>query len=304
MNALSDRRMPDELPDPLPSAEMHGVFELWRKLAGFAAWDTDAALDFLMGWIAAKIDADNIIWIGAVRALPGAEAGDDPFLGWRLRTRRALHPDPESYQKLLASYYSREHYGKLTPTYYERSHEEQRIVHVGMTGQASLAGAGKFRVHRLRDGWIDFKAFVKTPHYRLYYRDAGISDRMTIGFPVNGTSESFFLIDRYQRKSGARRAHFTPAQAELAGTAVRGIPEFHRRLFLGNGLFVGDKPFSPMERQILRGLLTGMTEKEIAISTGQKQATMHKYVTSLYARFGVKGRAALMALWLSGEPAP
>lgn len=283
---------------------MDGVFALWRRLAEFPASETDAALDHLMEWIAAAIDADNVIWIGAARVLPEEISRDDPFFGWRLRVRRPLRPDPEDYQKLLASYYNREHYGKLTPTYYDRPHEDKRAAHIGMTGQASLAGAGRFRVHRMRDGWIDFKAFRRTLHYRLYYRDAGITDRMTIGFPVGDGLESFFLIDRFARKDGSRRRNFSLHEATLAGTAVRGIPELHRRLFLGNGLSAGDKPLSPMERQILHGLLTGKAEKEIAESTGQKPATTHKYITSLYARFGVKGRAALMALWLSGGRPP
>ena len=273
------------------------TFELWRRLAEFPASETEAALRHLMEWIVERIDADQIVWIAAVRVQRGPDAEKDPFLGWRLRVRNPLRTDPEAYQRVLASYYTTEHYGKLTPTYYQRSHEEKKEAHVGMTGRASLAGAGRFRVHRLRDGWIDFAAFRKTLHYRLYYEEPGIIDRMTIGYPVSADAESFFLIDRHRKADGARRP-FTQRDATLAGNAARGVPELHRRLFLSHGLFMGDKPFSPTERQILHHLLTGQTEKEIAVAMGQSRATVHKYVTTLFARFGVKSRAALMARWL------
>jgi DNA-binding CsgD family transcriptional regulator len=279
-------------------ARREAVYALWQCLADYPAAATEAALHHLQQWIAAQLDADNVIWIGAVRVLRGAPAKADPFLGWRLRNRVALRPDPVPYRRQRADYYDREHYGKLTPSYYSRSHEASEADHVGMDSRASMAGTGRFRVHRLRDGWIDFAAFRHTPHYKLYYRDGGIADRIMIGFPVTADHESFFLIDRLLSKGNLRRRLFSRREATLVGDAVRGTPELHRRLFLGSGLLAGDKLLSPMERQILQGLLTGLAEKQIAASTGQKISTLHKYVTALYARFGVKSRPELMALWL------
>jgi DNA-binding CsgD family transcriptional regulator len=274
------------------------TYALWHRVATFPAADTEGALRCLMEWLIREVDADNVIWIGAVRALRGAEAKDDPFFGWRLRARESLRPESPSYSRLLKNYYDGHHYGKLTPTYYARSHKE-KIDHVGMTGRASLAGAGRFRVHRMRSGgWIDFAAFRRTLHYRLYYQDHGIVDRMTIGFPVNADAESFFLVDRCSAERGARRRPFSASEAAVAGGAVRGVPGLHRRLFLDNGLFASDKPLSPTERRILRGLLSGRAEKQLAAATGQSLATLHKYVSALYKRFRVNGRSALMALWL------
>jgi len=282
---------------PIPPVT-DATFDLWGRLADFPASQTDAALKYLQEWIAKEIDADNVIWIGGVRVLRGAPAKADPFLGWRLRARVALRPDPPPYRKQLAEYYDSEHYGKLTPTYYKRSHEARDADHVGMDSRATMAGNGHFRLYRLRDGTIDFAAFKKTSHYKRYYRDGGIADRITIGFPVTPDLESYFLIDRFQAKS---RRHFNLREAMLAGNAVRGIPQLHRRLLLCNGLFVSDKLLSPMERQILQGLLTGQTENQIAVSLGRKLSTLHKNVTSLYTLFGVKSRPALMALWLEGN---
>lgn len=275
------------------------LYEIQQEMAMFPVSQWDQALRFFMEWIAQAIDADNVIWIGAIRTLHGTRADMDPFLGWRLRGRCPLHPDPEPYRQQLAAYYNSEHYGKLTPTYHERSHDPKEEAHVGLTSRASMAGAGEFRVHRMRDGWIDFEEFRQSLHYRLYYRDAGIRDRIWVGFPVNSTRESFFLIDRIQ-KSKKRRALFTLRQAMLVGDAIRGMPLFHRDLFLGYGLLLQDKPLSPMEQAILRGLLTEKTEKQIAATTGQSPKTLHKYVTGIYKKFGANSRASLMALWLEG----
>ena len=124
----------------MPSASSDAIFDLWRQLAEFPASETDAALAHLLEWIAKAVGADNVIWIGAVRVLHGAAAQADPFLGWRLRDRVALRPDPEPYRKELAKYFDSEHYGKLTPTYYERSHDAQKEDHVGMDSRATMAG--------------------------------------------------------------------------------------------------------------------------------------------------------------------
>jgi DNA-binding CsgD family transcriptional regulator len=281
------------------------TFALWERLARYPPGDVDGALRCLQEWIARTIDADNVIWIGAVRALRGAPARKDPFFGWRLRARMPLREESEHYRRILARYYATAHYGKLTPGYYRRSHAEQ-MDHVGMTGRASLAGAGAFRVHRLRDAdFVDFDAFRRTPHYELYYRQPGIVDRMTIGFPVSAGTESFLLIDRVRKTESARRRSFSARDAAIAGGAVRGVPSLHRQLVLSHGLLAGDKLLSPVERQILKALIAGDTEKRIAAALGQKPATLHKYVTALYARLGVGSRAALTAHWLGpGGGAP
>lgn len=136
----------------------------------------------------------------AVRALHGGAGKDDAFLGWRLRERVAIRPDPAPYQEQLPQYFDAEHYGKLTPTYYQRSHEPQKEDHVGMDSRASMAGCGCFRVYRIRDRrYLNFAEFEKTAHYRRYYLEGGIHDRIMVGFPVTADCESFFLIDRSGR---------------------------------------------------------------------------------------------------------
>lgn len=278
------------------------TFALWDRLAAFPVGETDAQLQCLLQWLRHAVSADNVIWIGAVRVLRDAGSKDDPFFGWRLRGRVTLRNEPPAYREQHLRYYATDHYGRLTRGYYERSHrDEVRLVHAGMTGTASLAGAGAFRAHRLRDpDFLDFAAFKRTEHYRLYYRIPGIVDRMTVGFPAHDDAESFFLIDRYRpRADGGRGRPFALRDVAVAAGALRGVRTLHRQLLMSRGLLGGDKLLSPVERHILFGLLRGDTERKIAAGLGQKPATVHKYVGDLHARFGVGGRAELMVLWFA-----
>jgi DNA-binding NarL/FixJ family response regulator len=52
---------------------------------------------------------------------------------------------------------------------------------------------------------------------------------------------------------------------------------------------------SPRLRQVLDGLLTGASEKEIADHLGISHHTAHQYVKALFRRFNVSSRAELMA---------
>jgi DNA-binding CsgD family transcriptional regulator len=55
---------------------------------------------------------------------------------------------------------------------------------------------------------------------------------------------------------------------------------------------------SPRLRETLECLLDGLSEKQIADRLGISRTTVHEYVTGLYRRFGVNGRAELMARWI------
>lgn len=259
--------------------EMEAVYHLWDDLDRISIGETEKALRHLALGMAELLEADNVRWMAAVRVLHGAKAKVDPLLGWRLRASYDLVPDSEKYKKLIAPMYHRNN--RLDPSFL-----------IGLATLTMVAEAGKFRVHRLRDGWIPFRKFSQSEHYRLHYTELGITDRIWISFPLNADTESIFVIDR------TRPAHFQKKDASLAGTILRAIRGFHRRLFLSRGLHIAEKPLSPVSQRIVRLLLSDKTEKEIAASMDQSVATTHKHITSIYALFGVKSRAALMALWL------
>lgn len=55
---------------------------------------------------------------------------------------------------------------------------------------------------------------------------------------------------------------------------------------------------APHERRVLNLLLTEAGEKQIAEQLGLAVSTTHSYITGIYRKFGVRGRAGLMSLWL------
>jgi DNA-binding CsgD family transcriptional regulator len=258
---------------------MQRVYQLWDELSQFPPSETDKALTHLAQGIAKLLRADNVRWLGAVRVHRGAAAKADGLLGWRLRASYNLVPDPAAYQELIAWWFQRSK--KIDPDF-----------QIGLATLSMVAGAGKFRAHRMRDGWIPFEKFRRSEHYKLHYTELGITDRMWVSVPLNADAESIIVLDR------TRRPHFSKSDVALATTLLRGIRGLHRQLFLNSGLLIADTPLSPMARRIVTKLLTGMSEKEIATSMGQPVTTTHKYIRTIYERFGVKSRAALMALWL------
>lgn len=60
----------------------------------------------------------------------------------------------------------------------------------------------------------------------------------------------------------------------------------------------------PRHKETLEWLLTGATEKEIAVGLGLSVHTVHQYVKAIYRRFGVTSRAQLMASRLRVTAAP
>lgn len=260
--------------------EMEAIYRLWDELDLIPTGETDKALRDLALGMMSLLSADNVKWMAAVRVLQGAEAKKDPLLGWRLRASYDLVPESEAYKKLIAPMFQRNN--RLDPSFL-----------IGLATHAIVAGAGTFRVHRMRDGWIPFREFRRSEHYKLHYTEQGITDRMWISFPLNDDSESVFLIDRM-----GSSPHFSKRDAAVAFATLRGIRGFHRHLFLTRGLLIGETALSPVASRIVQKLLTGLSEKEIAISLNQGVATTHKYVQAIYEKFGVNGRAALMSLWL------
>jgi len=265
-----------------PSEAMEEVYALWDELDRYPAEETDGALRHLASGLKSLTKAGNIKWIASVRVLRGRQAERDDLKGWRIRASYDLVTEPP-------------HYHKTTSWWFRRDNKANDEVFIGHATRAMVAGMGleKFQSHRMRDGWIPYREFSQTEHYRIFYTELGITDRIWLSVPVNADAESTFLVDRH-----GDSPRFSKDDEMLAGTVLRGIRGFHRRLFLDRGLLIGEHEISPVSRRIVQKLLTGMSEKEIAAAINQTPGTTHKYIKSIYSRFGVNGRAGLMALWL------
>lgn len=260
---------------PLRRSAVHA---LWDELARFPAAETDAACQHLIGTLGEWMGADNAAWVGTARLLHAPKAQKDRLCGWRTRAIVFWHP-PEMNELLLV----KEALGG-------------RAEEPGMTATAMAQLAGNFRIHRLRDGFVDWAAFQGTLHYHAYYRQLGVEDRLWVGSPICQDAESFFVFDKRRTKS-----RFTKADAELAGYAIRGLAWLNYRLMCSHGLSLVESPLTTMERRVIHLLLSERSEKEIAAVLRQSPNTTHGHIKEIYRKYGTQGRAGLMALWLSNR---
>ena len=241
------------------------------ELADFSAHQTAEARHHFLGGIAALMHAHNATWIAAVRmdALPEG----DPLNGWRPRLVERLNADNDT-RAFLKAKAKQVHDGKPDPVTIRR-----------------VTGAGTFRVHRLCD--IAPEGWQQSDYYQTNYLDRGHCDSIWGAIPISHDLEIYV---------GAFRAldqpFFSAAEAATFATALKGMKWFHLQQVLGEGIRAASAPLSPGERRVLHALLQGLSEQEIAFELSKSPHTIHDQVKSVFRKYGVRSRPALMALWL------
>ena len=254
------------------------IYRLWDTLSDFDVGETDRALEYLLARLCEWVNAENAFWVGAVRIVSGFHADNDPMSGWRGHAVHVLRP---GYADKRRQKFALREMHSDTP---------------GETSQVLAADAGHFRVYSLRSGGlVDLDAFEQTQHYHYHYRQRGVSDRLWVVFPLNPDVEAYYCFDKY----GSDR-RFDLDEMRLAAHALRGIKWFHRQLLLLHGLGMTESPLTPAERGVLRWLMTGLGERAIAERLGITPGSGHQYITTIYRKFGVRSRNALMSLWMGG----
>lgn len=259
---------------PVPAVRER-IHTIWDTLADFDAAKVDEALAYLQTNLCELIDAQNADWIGVVRM--GATLPGDPVSGLRTPVIRALRHSEKPLISLI---------------------KQMRNLERGIANDVVIRivnMSGNFRACRLCD--VVSSECFDFPFYRSYYQGCGHQGAVYVVFPVNEDAESWFGLCRATGQSP-----FTVEERGTLAYALRGIKWFHRQLLLSHGLLVASTPLTLVERQVLQGLMTGLAEKEIAAAQGQSFHTTHEYVSSIFRKFGVNNRAALMALWLGRAP--
>ena len=137
------------------------------------------------------------------------------------------------------------------------------------------------------------EGFYSGDHYIHHYLGRGITDRLFVVMPVNEDVESYFMFDRLRGQPD-----FTPQDLEIASYALRSLGWLNRQIHLSYGQLMADAPLTPTERGVLKHMLAGSAEKNIAEAMGQSPHTTHQYVKTLFRKFNVRSRAELTALWL------
>jgi DNA-binding CsgD family transcriptional regulator len=251
--------------------QLQNVYALWDHLAEYSVGDSDAALTHLLGSLATMLSASNVLWSVVVR-LPSPKR-DDPLLGWRPRLVRLLDPKPAvaaSVQQQFDALWSRK---------------------LDLSQILSASGDEPFRVRLLFEAlppeWFEGE------HYQRHYLDVGHADSISVGIALNDDVRIRLFVFR-----DAQSRRFSTQDGERLGFVMRGLRWFHRQQLLGHGLLIANAPLTPAERRVLLALLDGQIERQIAHKLNQSPNTTHFHVKSIYAKFGVRNRAALAALWL------
>lgn len=252
------------------------LFQLWDELYDIGTAPMDRALTHCKRVLCDWIGAQNAYWIGAMRMSDGQHGKEDASDSWCIASVKVLN----------AEYTTKT---KWSPRGASMSFPQE----LGEAAQVVMGAAGSFRVYSLGTGLVDMDAFRQTEHYDRFYRQPGIADRMWVVFPVNNNVESVFVFDRHDRPDP-----FSEFELQLAAAALRGLKWFHRALSLSHGLGPGQELLKPAERRVLPHLLSGASEKVISERLNLTPSTVHQYANAIYHKYGVRGRANFMALWL------
>ncbi|MFC7699364.1 LuxR C-terminal-related transcriptional regulator [Bradyrhizobium sp. GCM10028915] len=247
------------------------VYALWDQLADFSVADSDAALTHLLSALRTMLSARNVLW-GVVVRLPSPKR-TDPLLGWRPRLVRVLDPIPAvaaSVQKQYDTLWSDD---------------------VDLSQILSMSGDEPFRVRLLFETLPP--EWFKGKHYRRHYLDVGFADSISVRIALNDDLRIRLFVFR-----DAQQPRFTAQDGQRLGFVMRALRWFHRQQLLSHGLLIANAPLTPAERRVLLGLLAGDTERQTAQKLEQSPNTTHFHVKSIYAKFAVRSRQSLAALWL------
>ncbi len=253
--------------------DMQRIHQLWDELADFSVTEARAAREHLFAGVCQLIDACNATWIGAVRM--GEPHPQDPIKGWRPRMVLQWQPTPVIEQMARKEVVAAE------------------LGEVDASTVRNVALAGQYRVNRLCD--LVSADWFESDFYRHVYLDMGHCDAIWAGIPVNEDVEVYYGFHRANLKP-----MFTEAERDIVSAALRGLKWFHQRQLLAEGIGVASAPLSAAERQVLHGLLTGQTHKQIATTLGHSQHTTREYARRIFRKYGVSDGTQLMALWLGG----
>lgn len=90
-------------------------------------------------------------------------------------------------------------------------------------------------------------------------------------------------------------------QERLMLCIAREVTQDVRRPVMERGLAHASAPLALYEKRVLELLLTDASEKQIADRLGLTVSTTHSYITGIFRKFRVRGRAGLMSLWIHTE---
>lgn len=149
-----------------------------------------------------------------------------------------------------------------------------------------------------RQDLVDDVAWYASEHYRHYAPMVGVDQFMFANDPV--ADEQLCVVWGFFRHLGG--SAFGERERRLAHL-VLSESRWLRRDRLSGEVGDGVASLSPRYRTVLRLLLEGMTEKEIARHLHRSPHTVHEYVKAIYRALRVTSRSELIRRFTTGEVA-
>lgn len=130
----------------------------------------------------------------------------------------------------------------------------------------------------------------------LLFTPPGVVNRLVAVVPIGRCAQ---MVLAFNRLRGHKQ--FTDRDGATLVRALALIARVARDATLCRGV---DAPLSPRERETLRHLLGGASEKQMAADMGITPASLHQLVVKVYRKLRVSSRSELMALFLAPPATP
>jgi DNA-binding CsgD family transcriptional regulator len=152
--------------------------------------------------------------------------------------------------------------------------------------------------HRISDS-VPFARFRQRALYSEYYQRIGIDHAIALPLHVDERTLVSFVLNRKKRDFSDRDR----AVLDLARTTLAAL---HRRV----GRLVGGGPargafagvLTPREREVMRWLAAGKSDRDIGEIVGCSHRTVQKHLQRIYEKLGVETRTAAVLRWLGPLP--
>ena len=256
---------------------------LGEILDAYTPVDPEAGLVRLLGFINQQVGGVGAsVLVGTRKQAERTPRGQKLLQGWRVLAQYAPDElpfrDKVSRDEAELAYYALvQKHGELDPITAGAlsSPGEHRSAHTDV-----MCGTETFQQH-----WM----------YTDFLRPMGFSDRMTGIYSVDVDNEAFYFVDRADGEPP-----FTQAQADELLNILCFAGEISRHLLLEQGAVpTHAKLLSLREVKLVRALLGGSREREIAEQWELSERTLHAAVMRVYQKLAVNSRAELSARWLT-----
>jgi DNA-binding CsgD family transcriptional regulator len=149
---------------------------------------------------------------------------------------------------------------------------------------------------------VSQEEWERSAYVRALQRDAALGDVLYSGVPL--PEGRLFGVALWRERTSPM---FSEAERDLVQTFQARAARVYAHAFAGappDPLAELDAAVPVRCRSVLRGLMAGLADKEIAQGLGLSLHTVHEYVKDVYGALGVTGRVELLARLIAIPPAP